>query len=71
MIVIGRIAQVDKIIALQPNRASCPTALTLHSEQFNLNHSLSSVHSSSSNISIERLTATDDEVIDRTSYCTI
>jgi len=54
---------VDKIIALQPNRASCPTALTLHSEQLNLNQSLSSVNSSSSNISIERLTATDDEEI--------
>ena len=55
-------ASVDKLTALKANRASCPTALAL-SEPPNLNSSFGSAHSSSSNISIERLTATDDEVL--------
>lgn len=54
-------ASVDKLTALKANRASCPTGLTL-TEPPNLNNSYGSAHSSSSNISIERLTATDDEV---------
>jgi len=58
-------ASVDKIAALKAHRASCPTGLkdmtALAQDQLNLNSSFSSVHSSSSNVSIER--ATDDEVI--------
>lgn len=54
-------ASVDKLTALKANRASCPTGLTL-SEPPNLNNSYGSAHSSSSNISMERLTVTDDEV---------
>lgn len=54
-------SSVDKLTALKANRASCPTTLAL-SEPLNLNNSFGSAHSSSSNISIERLTATDDEV---------
>lgn len=49
---------VDKIIALQSHRSSCPTAMSSN-EHLNMN---SSLNSSSSNVSIERLTATDDEV---------
>jgi kinesin family member 13 len=54
----------DKIAALQPHRASYPAAvLPSAADQVNLNSSFGgSVHSSSSNVSIERLTATDDEV---------
>lgn len=52
---------VDKLTALKAHRASCPTTLAI-SEPFNLNSSFGSAHSSSSNVSIERLTATDDEV---------
>ena len=50
---------VDKLTALKANRTSCPTALAL-SQPHNLNSSFGSAHSSTSNISIERLTATDD-----------
>ena len=54
----------DKIAALQPHRASYPAAVLPSAvDQVNLNSSFGgSVHSSSSNVSIERLTATDDEV---------
>jgi hypothetical protein len=54
-------ACVDKLTALKTHRSSCPTALTVN-EPINLNNSYGSAHSSSSNVSIERLTATDDEV---------
>ena len=54
-------ASVDKLTALKSHRSSCPTALTVN-EPINLNNSYSSAHSSNSNVSIERLTATDDEV---------
>jgi hypothetical protein len=54
-------ASVDKLTALKAHRSSCPTALTVN-EPNNLNNSYGSAHSSSSNVSIERLTATDDEV---------
>lgn len=53
---------VDKLTALKAHRSSCPTALTVN-EQLNLNISYGSAHSSSSNVSNERLTATDDEVM--------
>ncbi|KZS16304.1 Kinesin-like protein [Daphnia magna] len=53
-------ASVDKLTALKAHRSSCPTALTVN-ESLNLNNSYGSAHSSSSNVSIERLTATDDE----------
>ena len=52
---------VEKITALQSHRASYPTVLA-NTDHLNLNRSFGSVHSSSSNVSIERLTATDDEV---------
>lgn len=55
-------ASVDKLTALKAHRSSCPTALTVN-ESLNLNNSYGSAHSSSSNVSIERLTATDDEVV--------
>lgn len=50
----------DKIASLKPHRASYPStdgSATVFNSSFG-----SSVHSSSSNVSIERLTATDDEV---------
>lgn len=53
-------ASVDKLTALSAHRSSCPTSLIV-AEQLNL--SFGSAHSSSSNISIERLTGTgSDEV---------
>lgn len=61
-------ASVDKLTALKANRASCPTALAI-SEPLNLNNSFGSAHSSSSNVSIERLTATDDEVLLQKQNC--
>lgn len=56
-------ASVDKLKNLSANRASCPTSLIVAEQQLNLNSSFGSAHSSSSNISVERLTGTDDEVI--------
>lgn len=54
-------ASVDKLTSLKANRASCPTALS-NCESLNLNSSFGSVQSGSSSASVERLTATDDEV---------
>ena len=59
-------ASVDKIAALRAHRSSCPTGmkdLSVLAASEQLNSSLGSVHSSSSNVSIERLTTTDDEVL--------
>lgn len=58
-------AAADEIAALRAHRLSCPTGmkdLAALATSDQLNSSFGSVHSSGSNVSVERLTATDDEV---------